>query len=319
MAPMYAYMDLIPTSSPNFTFIVKHLARTAAILVDPPARDWTRCESSSFRRGSPSNTLGKGADLGLLGYDFVWPMEPIEVDRTFEKTQIIQMSNLTSCGCWLCAQKKPPDMLWEDVSFVLSTFVMWSDCRPVACAKSCVDTVGNPAEKSTERCTYHLWPHQKIFISHAGVACISHIQLKTCIRFQSKSSTYHIKVSMFKSSSNTLMIFDVKLQLDAQCRRSEIEFDAVFLYQYLRSLRHSLLVQGLASKVTQKQGIKKVENATQSLKDLDFTMINLPFLRETDLLSSKSQVSQVTYHEQSQLGPMSVACMCYDLQWHKNG
>ena len=71
MAPiMYAYMDLIPTSIPNFTFIVKHLARTAAILVDPPARDWTRCESSSFRRGSPSNTLGKGADLGLLGYDF---------------------------------------------------------------------------------------------------------------------------------------------------------------------------------------------------------------------------------------------------------
>ena len=65
-----SYMDLLPTSSPNFTFIVKHLARTAAILVDPPARDWTRCESSSFRHGSPSNTLGKGADLGLLGYDF---------------------------------------------------------------------------------------------------------------------------------------------------------------------------------------------------------------------------------------------------------
>lgn len=43
-------------------------------------------------------------------------------------------------------------------------------------------------------------------------------------------------------------------------------------------------------------------------------MINLPFLRETHLLASKSQVSQVTYHQQSQLGAW-VACMCYDLQW----
>lgn len=147
-------------------------------------------------------------------------------------------TNVKSDFMWmltLCSKKNAWHAVRRCEFRAPSTFGMWSDCRPVACAKSCVDTVGNPAEKSTGRCTYHLWPHQKIFISHAAVACISHIQLKTCIRFQSKSSTYHIKVSMFKSSSNTLMIFDVKLQLDAQCRRSEIEFDAVFLYQYLRS------------------------------------------------------------------------------------
>lgn len=236
MAPiMYAYMDLIPTSIPNFTFIVKHLARTAAILVDPPARDWTPCESSSFRHGSPSNTLGKGADLGLLGYDFAWPMEPMEVDRTFEKTQIIQMSNLTSCGCWLCAQKKRLTCCEK----------MW-----VSCPINFWDVIGLQTGCLCKKLRGHSWEssrkvHREVYLPSVTSPKDLHFPCRSRMykphptqnlhTFQSKSSTYHIKVSMFKSSSNTLMIFDVKLQLDAQCRRSEIEFDAVFLYQYLRS------------------------------------------------------------------------------------
>ena len=198
--------------------------------------------------------------------------------------------------------------------------LLWCDlCRPVACAKSCVDTVGNPAKKSTGRCTYHLWPQPKnVHFPCRSSMYKNHIQPKTCIPF-SQSLQLTSRGLHVQSFCNTWMIVDDLLMSGCSWMPNvgEVRSNLMPSSCTNTSGRYSIdhWFKDWHLKVTEKNNMasKRWKRYT-SLKDLDFTMINLPFLRETELLSPKSQV---TYHQQSQLWAW-VACMCYDLRWwHK--